>query len=79
MLHGMIQHVVKLQPSDVKHFVHEAEQCDFDIDISYNRVVVDAKSILGVFGLDLSQPLTIRYYGYNSEFENYVRNLAIAC
>lgn len=79
MLHGMIQHVIKLQPSDVKHFVHEAEQCDFDIDISYNRVVVDAKSILGVFGLDLSQPLTICYYGYDPEFENYVRNLAIAC
>ena len=78
MLHDMIKHVIKLKPSDVEHFVHEAEQCDFDIDISYNRYIVDAKSILGVFGLDLSRPLTVEYYGYNPDFESYVRNLAVA-
>ena len=33
---------------DVKEFVRAAGQCDFDIDVFYNRVVIDAKSILGV-------------------------------
>ena len=32
---------------DVKEFVRAAGQCDFDIDVFYNRVVIDAKSILG--------------------------------
>lgn len=54
---------------DVKEFVTTAERCDFDIDISYNRVVIDAKSILGVLSLDLSQPLTVKYGGDNLEFE----------
>ena len=43
---------IRLTPEDVKHFVDVASKCDFDIDICYNRYVVDAKSFLGVYGLD---------------------------
>lgn len=32
---------------DAKKFVAAASQCDFEIDIFYNRVIIDAKSILG--------------------------------
>ena len=67
-----------LRPSQVQDFVNAATKCDFDIDIYYNRYVVDAKSILGVFGLDLTQTLTVEYRGYNSEFENFLQKLAIA-
>ena len=28
---------------DVKEFVQAASKCDFDVDISYNRVIIDAK------------------------------------
>ena len=38
---------------EVRDFVREAGKCDFDIDISYNRVIIDAKSFLGVLSLDL--------------------------
>ena len=48
-------------PEDVKEFVKAASKCDFDIDICYNRVMVDAKSILGVMSLDLTKPLTVKY------------------
>ena len=44
------KHIV-LKPTQVEEFVKEAAKCDFDVDIYYNRYVVDAKSILGVFGL----------------------------
>ncbi len=74
-----IQHSIKLRPSEVENFVAKACRCDFDIDISYNRFVVDAKSILGVLGLDLSQTLTVSYYGFDADFEAYVKGLAIAC
>ena len=67
-----------LRPNQVQDFVSAATKCDFDVDIYYNRYVVDAKSILGVFGLDLSQTLTVEYRGYNSDFENFLQKLAIA-
>ena len=36
---------------DVKEFVAAATKCDFDIDVTYNKVIVDAKSFLGVLSL----------------------------
>lgn len=56
---------IRLTPEDVKHFVDVASKCDFDIDICYNRYVIDAKSFLGVYGLDFTKPLTVSYDGYN--------------
>ena len=44
---------------DAKKFVNASMKCDFDIDVFYNRVVIDAKSILGVMSLDLTQILTV--------------------
>ena len=55
--------IIKLQAADeVKEFVREASKCDFDIDIWYNRVIVDAKSLLGVFSLDLTKSLFVSSY-----------------
>ncbi len=44
---------------DAKQFVAAATKCDFDIDIYYNRIIIDAKSILGVLSLDLTRVLTV--------------------
>ena len=70
---------IRLTPNAVEHFVAVASKCDFDIDIAYNRYTVDAKSFLGVYGLDFSQTLTVYYNGYNAEFEELLKNYAIAC
>ena len=75
---GMFK-TIRLTPDEVQHFVNVTSKCDFDVDICYNRYVVDAKSFLGVFGLDLGRPLTVSYDGYNSEFEEMLRKYAIAC
>ena len=45
---------IRLTQNEVQNFVNVTSKCDFDIDISYNRYVVDAKSFLGVYGLDFS-------------------------
>ena len=78
----MIGHVIKkkimLNPAQVKDFVNAATKCNFDVDIYYNRYVVDAKSILGVFGLDLTQKLTVEYSGYDQSFEQMLSTLAVA-
>lgn len=70
---------IRLSQNEVEHFVAVASKCDFDIDIAYNRYVVDAKSFLGVYGLDFSKVLTVRYSGYNAAFEELVKSCAIAC
>ena len=59
----MRTHKIRLRVDELKDFVAAATRCDFDIDISYNRFVVDAKSIVGVLGLDLNQILTVSYNG----------------
>ena len=64
--------LIRLRPENVKDFVRAATRCDFDVDISYNRIVIDAKSILGVLGLDFGQPLKVSYRGYNKDFEDYL-------
>ena len=69
---------IQLTPDEVQHFVEVTSRCDFDIDISYNRYVVDAKSFLGVYGLDFRSPLTVSYEGYNAEFEEMLKKLTLA-
>ena len=63
---------------DVKEFVRAATKCDFDVDIFYNRMIVDAKSILGVMSLDLTRELTVKYGGRNLEFEDVLNKYAAA-
>ena len=63
---------------EAKHFVAEATKCDFDIDIFYNRVIIDAKSILGIMSMDLTQELTVQCYGEDKEFDKAIQKFAIA-
>ncbi|WP_034443644.1 HPr family phosphocarrier protein [Butyrivibrio sp. AE2032] len=77
MFGELIRKHITLSPNQVNDFVKAATKCDFDVDIYYNRYVVDAKSILGVFGLDLTKPLTVEYRGYDQGFEQYLKGLAV--
>ena len=44
---------------NVKTFVNIVNRYEFDMDLRAGRHVVDAKSILGIFSLDLSKPITL--------------------
>ena len=74
----MEQRQIKLELEEVKDFVTAASRCDFDVDVFYNRFTVDAKSIVGVLGLDPNRILTVSYNGYNPEFEKMMDRLAMA-
>lgn len=75
----MVERQIKLTAKeDVKEFVNEASKCDFDIDIFYNRIVIDAKSILGVLSMDLTRILTVRCNGDDERFSRYLDKFAIA-
>ena len=45
--------------NDVKNFVSEVSMCDYDVDLLSGRYAVDAKSIMGIFSLDLSKPIIL--------------------
>ncbi|MBQ4631327.1 MAG: HPr family phosphocarrier protein [Clostridia bacterium] len=47
---------------DVKNFVNIVGKYDFDIDLISDRYVVDAKSIMGIFSLDLTKPIKVEVH-----------------
>ena len=52
---------------DVKNFVNIVNKYDFDIDLESGRYVIDAKSIMGIFSLNLAQPIKIYIHSNNTE------------
>lgn len=46
--------------NDVRNFVNLVSTFDFDIDLTSGRYIVDAKSIMGIFSLDLSKPILLQ-------------------
>lgn len=60
-----------------KEFVRAATNCDFDIDVYYNRVALDAKSILGILSLDPRHPITVDFEGENMGFSRVLEKYAI--
>ncbi len=47
---------------NVNKFVNIVGRYPFDMDLRAGRHVVDAKSILGIFSLDLSRPIALEIY-----------------
>ena len=75
----MVEKKVKFSDTeDIKAFVKSAGECEFDVDISYQHIYIDAKSFLGVLGLGLRKELTVKYTGQNAGLETILENLAVA-
>lgn len=51
----------------VKKFVNAIQSVDVDIDLVHNRYVIDAKSIMGIFSMDLSRPLDLVIHSEDKE------------
>ena len=47
---------------NVKDFVNIVQEYPYEIDLRSGKYVVDAKSILGIFSLDLSKPVTVEIH-----------------
>jgi phosphocarrier protein HPr len=54
-------------PENVKQFVNIINKYSYDIDLRSGRHIVDAKSILGIFSLDLSKPIELEIYSDTCE------------
>lgn len=74
----MSKQTIKLGSVDAaKEFVRAASDCNFDIDVYFNKVVLDAKSILGILSLDHRNPITVAYDGYNERFSGILKKYAV--
>ena len=56
-----------MMTDDVKRFVAIANRYPYDIDLCSGRYVVDAKSLLGIFSIDLSKPIRMTIYNDNCD------------
>lgn len=50
----------------VKSFVNDITKFDYDFDLVSGRYVIDAKSIMGIFSLDLSKPINLNIHDEES-------------
>jgi phosphocarrier protein HPr len=58
----MVNYETKIQLNainDVKEFVNTVMRFNYDIDLVSGRYAIDAKSIMGIFSLDLSKPIEL--------------------
>ena len=52
---------------DVREFVNLVVMVEYEVDLAQGRYLIDAKSIMGIFSLDLSQPITVEVYTDNCD------------
>ena len=62
----------------VKAFVNDISKYDFDFDLVSGRYVIDAKSIMGIFSLDLSKPIDLNVHAEGS-ISSDIRTFRGAC
>ena len=54
----------------VKSFVNAITQYEYDFDLISGRYVIDAKSIMGIFSLDLSKPIDLNIHADGAALDN---------
>lgn len=67
--------LVKLQSVDkVKDFVNDMSQIEGDVLLLAGKYVIDAKSIMGIFSLELSNPLQLQIENWKEEYASVIKN-----
>lgn len=59
----------------VKSFVKDISQFDYDFDLISGRYVIDAKSLLGIFSLDLSRPIELSIHADDAQTDKVIEVL----
>ena len=78
-----MQFKIKLNsPEDVANFSKIINQCSFDVDIVSQHTYVDAKSVLGLYSINLREPVTLDAHGDDAEcadlmakMDEYIKNV----
>ena len=62
---------------DVKQFVQTLTMFDGDFELVSGKYIVDAKSILGVFSIDLSKPVVLRIDVEKTKMEEVLKAISV--
>ena len=54
----------------VKHFCQEANKVECDIELCWSKYIIDAKSLMGIFSLDIREPLKMIVNADDINIEN---------
>ena len=52
---------------DIRDFVNQVILVDYEVDLVQGRYTIDAKSIMGIFSLDLLAPITLVAHSENTD------------
>lgn len=76
----MEEFMIKLNSIDeVKEFVALTNKCAFDVDLMSGRYAIDAKSIMGIFSLDLSKDLELKIHSDDcADFLDDIKDFVVA-
>ena len=55
---------------------NDISKYDFDFDLVSGRYVIDAKSIMGIFSLDLSKPINLNVHAEGNNLDEVLKVLA---
>ena len=64
-------HVSLTSINDVKNFVNAACSQMCEIDLISGRYIIDAKSIMGIFSIDLAKPIKVEVHGTEEEAKSF--------
>lgn len=53
--------------NDVKNFVNAVTRFPYEVDLVSGRYTIDAKSIMGIFSLDLTKPIEAQIHAENCD------------
>lgn len=71
----MTEKKIKLNSiEDVKEFTSLANSKTYELDLISGRYAVDAKSIMGIFSLDLTKTLTLKLHGSDEECQEFLED-----
>ena len=63
---------------DVREFVNLVVMVEYEVDLAQGRYLIDAKSIMGIFSLDLLSPITvIAHTNYANDFFEKLSKFAV--
>ena len=63
---------------DIREFVNKVILLDYEVDLVQGRYVIDAKSIMGLFSLDLSKPIKINAYTNDDKLKEELSRYLVA-
>lgn len=63
--------------NDLNNFIQKARTVDGDVLVTRGKFVVDGKSIMGLFSIDISQGCTVTYPENATEFEEFISQFEV--